>query len=692
MEQSSLPLRLAAEPYVRRIKHHCFILPTKQEERICIVISNEGIIAAICDQYISPPELASLLEIASDALPPVQFAFNTKQWFDLQRNEIPEKDVMMTIAPVQNVLCLSNHCARVIEGIFRYYSRQVLEPSIRGFLSILEKTFPRNDLYLFELLQNAVDDGAMNVSFTSKSGGLSFIHDGRPFTPMDCLGLSSVGLSTKGSDGNKRTIGFMGIGFKAVYKRYAKVTVYDNQWSFAFNEPTQPEPLEPSHGWVLKPIWCADRTALWDSQSDSPTAKWCHFQLERPRGGSSCVHDDLKYLPITIPSLLGKQAIANYLHSKGQDKVDSTPSSPPTWSLEWNQTTHKVSILPSSNQQLLARQEDVANQKLTTYSLSSETVQVAQSEPGYQKRSVHPTPASSRSYENRTRYWQFISLHFTPNKAAQEAYEVHTKRPWSSPSGEETCLFFEVNESGAPIASMSGPSHHDNRGHIHAVLPTKLKLPTALQWQGSWLLSIDRQEVQNITDNTWNQYLLLQLPKLLTGLLLWTSKLVTPQALDAAYSLIPPMTIIEEEVEILMTTAWSGNSSHKHHSRAAVQSGNKTQKQTMTKRTLSVQVLGSKISLDEVMTVLKSNVPLVPTASPDSSSSIVKFIRANEAMWLPPPFTRRLSHNTLATWFGISPICSNLLNLQTSFLPLWKVLLARPTGTLEIIIVWYLMI
>ena len=53
----------------------------------------------------------------------------------------------------------------VVRCIQRYYAHQVLEPSVRGFLGILEKQFPRNDLYLFELLQNAVDDGASHVVF-----------------------------------------------------------------------------------------------------------------------------------------------------------------------------------------------------------------------------------------------------------------------------------------------------------------------------------------------------------------------------------------------------------------------------------------------------------------------------------------------------------------------------------------------
>ena len=80
-------------------------------------------------------------------------------------------------------------------------------------------------MYLFELLQNAVDDGALNVSFRCKDSMeiLRVTHDGRRFTPLDVLGLSSVGVSTKTS--RSRTVGlrealvsrphtngFMGIG------------------------------------------------------------------------------------------------------------------------------------------------------------------------------------------------------------------------------------------------------------------------------------------------------------------------------------------------------------------------------------------------------------------------------------------------------------------------------------------------
>ncbi len=75
-----------------------------------------------------------------------------------------------------------------------------------SFLSILEKQFSRSDLYLFELLQNAVDEGAMRVRVEMRSSpvGLRFTHDGNGFSPLDVNGLASVGMSTKAG---KRAVG-----------------------------------------------------------------------------------------------------------------------------------------------------------------------------------------------------------------------------------------------------------------------------------------------------------------------------------------------------------------------------------------------------------------------------------------------------------------------------------------------------
>lgn len=111
----------------------------------------------------------------------------------------------------------------IVSAIHGYYVQHVLEPSVAGFLSVLEKSFSRSDLYLFELLQNAVDENALTVRvelLRSPAPGLRFSHDGNGFTPLDVNGLASVGMSTKAS---KRAVGFMGIGFKACHKRFAHV-------------------------------------------------------------------------------------------------------------------------------------------------------------------------------------------------------------------------------------------------------------------------------------------------------------------------------------------------------------------------------------------------------------------------------------------------------------------------------------
>ena len=235
---STLPLRLWAEGPLKRdfSPNVCFLLPSREEERCCLVISGDaagmgdGIVCLALSQEGMESDLVGLLGISASDLPRYWIVRNDEAperpiWYDSREKmkESPTAAMLQSSCkPVGETMA-----TRVVEGINRYYSRQILEPAIRGFLSILGRQFPRNDLYLYELLQNAVDDGAKRIKLVSRNSGVHFCHDGKAFSVTDVLGLASVGLSTKGASG-KRTIGFMGIGFKAVYKRYKTVKVFDD--------------------------------------------------------------------------------------------------------------------------------------------------------------------------------------------------------------------------------------------------------------------------------------------------------------------------------------------------------------------------------------------------------------------------------------------------------------------------------
>jgi len=205
----SLPLRLWAEAPLRAAFYPevCFLLPSVEEEECCVVICEQGLAVLALSSGAAAKltsDLSALLGLRDDELPAYWLVREggLPVWF--------HQGVKMASVPASTTVqeaCKTPTPAvaeRMVAGINRYYSRQILEPAIRGFLSILGRQFPRNDLYLYELLQNAVDDGALHVKFRSLNQGLLFCHDGKPFSATDVLGLASVGLSTKGASG-KRT-------------------------------------------------------------------------------------------------------------------------------------------------------------------------------------------------------------------------------------------------------------------------------------------------------------------------------------------------------------------------------------------------------------------------------------------------------------------------------------------------------
>jgi hypothetical protein len=646
-----LPLRIRAEPVANSRFGKSFLLPSIQaDDDVCLVIQ-QGIVALACS---IPAPAASALAAATGidllSMPPLLLTMPVQdggkhvwmRWDESQHDYVQESDRYPPAPPVS--LCSRTQAKAVIHGIHRYYSRQVLEPSIRGFLSILEKTFPRNDLYLFELLQNAVDDGAMKICLVASPNGqaLMFRHNGRPFAALDCLGLASVGLSTK-ADGGRRTIGFMGIGFKAVYKRFAKVTVYNETWCFSFAKTSATvSAMEPLHAWVMKPVWSDSLPSVAASFRTQAPPSWCHFMLENPissgGGAGSSVVGDMRSFPSAVPALLSRQAFANKKErdsASSLSKSDSLAASADAecWTLEWNDSVYRAH--PPNGSMTLAFPRTSASRASgqTSWSGGCDCIRIVQEGGG------------SRAFD---RLWQFITLQFVPDADAQAAYESHTRRKWrDSNSTEETCLFFQISSDGMVVDDASC------RGTLHAVLPTKLKLPCGLNWQASWLLSVDRQDVQSVSDNAWNRCMLHQAPKLFACLVAWVAAAVgskckssagaaLARTLDCTYALLPPLTLGPEP---------SSSSS---------------------RRSLSCTILGQTLPMDALADVL-----IREDVVPCHDASGLVFLSGRDVLWLPPSLLQ-ISPPILRSMFGVAAFAADLVG-KSSWLNMWRASCVLPT-------------
>jgi hypothetical protein len=639
-----LPLRLAAEPFIRTvIGSNCFILPSIDEDALCYVISNHGLIAFATNQALTRDAVINLTQLLPDVWPHYSIVRTNSRfsWY-LDGNRLETDPSRETIIRSVDAEALSRPIARaILESITRYYSRQVLEPSIRGFLGILEKQFPRNDLYLFELLQNSVDDGASMVVLKSfdlntNSPGLFFCHNGRCFSPLDILGLASVGLSTKGTE-DKKKIGFMGVGFKAVYKRFGSVMIYDHIWSLQFEEPNSPPLMEPSHSWVLKPnlIEHTPNTSLErliPRTENLTTETWCHFVLQKPRGGVNAIRSDLTHLSFNVPVLLGRQFVW------GRERAERE------WTLIWEETKFHVTCREKSS--LLP-----PGKTLETLCESKSGKFVG----GIFDEVEMAITSSTRRDKSRSKVFQFLTVSYHPTRRAQEAFESHTKKKWSTQATvtlegqsqiltEDISLFFEVGENGLPVIGTS-------LGKIHAILPTKLLMPCSMNLQASWLLSVDRQDVQNVAENDWNHCLVNQLPRLLILLLRWIAKQVdqinssanVSLAFKSFYQLFP---------KFLSSDQADG---------------------------LHLQVMHLPIMMTELVHSLKIE-RIIPIRSfADSMTEIIRFGDHSEVIWLPAPMMKYLSAKVVHMWFNRWPFASKEIGDELCLDSLWTTSLTKPT-------------
>lgn len=121
---------------------------------------------------------------------------------------------------------------------------QVLKDHV-GIRKIVEDLYPDQAHFIYELLQNAQDTGAASVAFRLMRDGLTFEHDGRPFSPGDIYAITDIGESNKV---NEEKIGRFGVGFKAVFAYSETPTVYSPTFSFRIEDLVLPTEVPPLAG------------------------------------------------------------------------------------------------------------------------------------------------------------------------------------------------------------------------------------------------------------------------------------------------------------------------------------------------------------------------------------------------------------------------------------------------------------
>lgn len=137
-------------------------------------------------------------------------------------------------------------------------------PMFRGALEIAQNLYKDKAHFVYELLQNADDQGATMVRFILSRDSLIFMHNApRHFTITnpethetdqkegrlgDINSIVSIAFSAKrGRKDNNIRIGKFGIGFKSVFQYTTKPEIYDDGVRFSIEDYILPELIEHDH-------------------------------------------------------------------------------------------------------------------------------------------------------------------------------------------------------------------------------------------------------------------------------------------------------------------------------------------------------------------------------------------------------------------------------------------------------------
>ena len=350
-------------------------------------------------------------------------------------------------------------------------------PDGRGLLRAFELTFDHRWVYLFELVQNALDAGARSIALrlTKDGDSLTFQHDGnRSLDENDVEGLSKVFRSTKGAS----SVGFMGIGFKSVFMRFQEARVSGWGWTFRY-ETTQVVGNE--YGDVQRDLVGAV-VPIWDDAIAAPESGFTtRFEMRRRADIGADLESDLaRFLPDNDRTPLAILAASGLKHLEVDGRM---------WEL------------------------------------------------GVGEESDGSLEATALS-ESENRLWHLFPEQFQPSRDAIACFLEHRKIQPSEEDREQ--VYADAARSRRVLGVLpldnDGMPTPPTRGRVYATLPTEVTLPFGLHINADWLLNISRSGLRDIEANPWQRDIVDRIADVLANFVGWIARTLSqPEAAAAAF-------------------------------------------------------------------------------------------------------------------------------------------------------------
>jgi len=134
--------------------------------------------------------------------------------------------------------------------------KEFILDSLTGAIDRLQKAFPRYGSFLMEFVQNADDAGSQSIRIEVLQNAIRIYNDGRPFAESDVKSICKVGRSSKTA---KDYIGYLGVGFKAVFLISECPEIYSGEYRFKFDKSAWEDSEQIP--WQVIPVW-VDNTSV----------------------------------------------------------------------------------------------------------------------------------------------------------------------------------------------------------------------------------------------------------------------------------------------------------------------------------------------------------------------------------------------------------------------------------------------